>query len=110
MKTIKEFRSQKKYKYSHTLEPANPQWIVSRGSFTPVAIKALSGGSIGRGECCYMDVANWGYGSDKTVHQRAALRCRCHARNSGCAPRSMDASYPASAAYVGLGGSAQVLL
>ena len=105
-----QFESQKKYKYSHTLNPANAQWIVSRGSFTPVAIKALSGGSIGKGECCYMDVANWGYGSDKTVHYRAAVRCRYYASSSICAPRSVYASYPASNAGVGHGGSAQVLL
>ena len=105
-----QFESQKKYKYSHTLEPANPQWIVSRGSFTPAAIKALSGGSIGNGECCYMDVANWGYGSDKTVHHRAALLCRFNAFSSICAPRSVAANLPASDARVSHGGSAQVLL
>ena len=105
-----QFESQKAYKFSHKYEPTNSHWIVSRGSFTPIAMKTIGGGGINSGECCFNDFANWGYGSDLTVHQRAALRCRSCAAYSGCAPRSVRAAIPATAAGVCNGGSAQVLL
>ena len=105
-----QFESQKAYKFSHKYEPANSHWVVSRGSFTPIAMKTIGGGGINSGECCFNEFTNWGYGSDLTVHQRAALRFRSYAYNSYCAPRSLLASNPATSAHVGIGGSAQVLL
>ena len=105
-----QFESQKAYKYSHTYEPASGHWLVNRGSFTPMPTKTLSGGSINNGECCFVDTTNWGMGSDMTVHQRAALRCRFYAAYSSCAPRSLSAFHPATLALVFVGGSAQVLL
>lgn len=105
-----QFESQKAYKFSHKYEPANSHWIVSRGSFTPIAMKTIGGGGINSGECCFNDFTNWGYGSDLTVHQRAALRFRYFAYTSYCAPRSLGAFSPATDPHVYFGGSAQVLL
>ena len=105
-----QFESQKAYKFSHKYEPANSHWIVSRGSFTPIAMKTIGGGGINSGECCFNEFTNWGYGSDLTVHQRAAVRFRYHAIHSYCAPRSLNAYNPAAATHVSYGGSAQVLL
>ena len=105
-----QFESQKAYKVGGVLASTFNGWLVTRASYTPIATKSISGGSVGSGECCYVNLNNDGYGDDKTVHQRAALRCRCIAINSGCAPRSVIASYPASNAYVYFGGSSQVLL
>ena len=105
-----QFESQKAYKAGGVLGSTFNAWLVSRASYAPIATKSISGGSISGGECCYVNLNNEGYGNDKTVHQRAALRCRFHAYNSGCAPRSVLASNPASFARVFYGGSAQVLL
>ena len=104
------FESQKAYKKIGEIKTYNA-WLVSRMSYTPIGIdKTQSGGSIGEGECCYVNLNNDGYGSDDKVHQRAAVRCRFYAGNSFCAPRSVHANNPASFAYVYIGGSAQVLL
>ena len=105
-----QFESQKAYKVGGVLASTFNGWLVTRASYTPIATKSISGGSVGSGECCYVNLNNDGYGDDKTVHQRAALRCRSYASHSICAPRSLHAAYPASYAYVNLGGSAQVLL
>ena len=105
-----QFESQKAYKSGGVLGSTFNGWLVSRASYVPIATKSISGGSISSGECCYVNLNNDGYGSDLTVHQRAALRCRYFANTSACAPRSMYANYPASHAYVFSGGSAQVLL
>ena len=105
-----QFESQKKYKAGGVLESTFNAWIVSRSPYAPIATKSISGGSISSGECCYVNLNNDGYGSDLTVHQRSALRCRSFATNSGCAPRSVYANSPASSAGVSVGGSAQVLL
>ena len=104
-----QFESQKAYKYSHTYEPSVAHWLVSRGSFTPIATKTLYG-DINNGECCYMDTYNWGFGSDKTIHHRAALLFRFYAGASVCAPRSVSADGPGWGPHVVYGGSAQVLL
>ena len=104
-----QFESQKAYKYSHTYEPSFNHWLVSRGSFTPIATKTLYG-DINNGECCCMDTYNWGFGSDKTIHHRAALLFRFNASASLCAPRSVSANPPAWVPDVSHGGSAQVLL
>ena len=105
-----QFESQKKYKAGGVLESTFNAWIVSRSPYAPIATKSISGGSAGSGECCYVNLNNDGYGSDLTVHQRAALRFRSHASSSSCAPRSLFASFPAPHASVLYGGSAQVLL
>lgn len=105
-----QFESQKAYKVGGVLASTFNEWLVTRASYTPIATKSISGGSVGSGECCYVNLNNDGYGDDKTVHQRAALRCRFYASHSICAPRSMNAAAPASVAYVFYGGSAQVLL
>ena len=104
-----QFESQKAYKAGGVLGSTFNGWLVSRASYVPIATKSISGGSISSGECCYVNLNNDGYGSDLTVHQRAGLRCRYFASNSLCAPRSVSAAGPATAAFV-LGGSAQVLL
>ena len=105
-----QFESQKAYKVGGVLASTFNGWLVTRASYTPIATKSISGGSVGSGECCYVNLNNDGYGDDKTVHQRAALRCRYYAYSSFCAPRSMAAISPASIANVYSGGSAQVLL
>ena len=110
LKSNVQFESQKAYTYSHTYEPTSSHWIVKRCSYTPIPAKTQPGGHISGGECCYVDVYNWGFGSDLTVHQRAALRFRYNASHSTCAPRSMHANHPATSAHVNNGGSAQVLL
>ncbi len=103
-----KFESQKAYPLRYTLESTFNNWIKKREGYTPIG--SSRGGGISSGECCYVNLNNDGYGSDLTVHQRAALRFRSAAIASGCAPRSMFASYPATFAYRPLGGSAQVLL
>ena len=105
-----QFESQKAYKVGGVLASTFNGWLVTRASYAPIATKSISGGSISGGECCYVNLNNDGYGNDKTVHQRAALLCRYNANTSLCAPRSVHAYAPASAAGVSLGGSAQVLL
>lgn len=105
-----QFESQKAYKVGGVLASTFNGWLVTRASYTPIATKSISGGSVGSGECCYVNLNNDGYGDDKTVHQRAALRFRYRANSSTCAPRSVSAPYPASFASVTYGGSAQVLL
>lgn len=105
-----QFESQKAYKVGGVLASTFNGWLVTRASYAPIATKSISGGNVGSGECCYVNLNNDGYGDDKTVHQRAALRCRYLANRSHCAPRSLSAHYPASFAYVNYGGSAQVLL
>lgn len=105
-----QFESQKAYKVGGVLASTFNGWLVTRASYAPIATKSISGGSISGGECCYVNLNNDGYGNDKTVHQRAPLRCRCRATDSICAPRSMHANFPASLAVVFIGGSAQVLL
>ena len=105
-----QFESQKAYKVGGVLASTFNGWLVTRASYAPIATKSISGGSVGSGECCYVNLNNDGYGDDKTVHQRAALRCRFYASFSNCAPRSLYASRPASFAFVLNGGSAQVLL
>ena len=103
-----KFESQKAYPLRYTLESTFNNWIKKREGYTPIGSSA--GGGISSGECCYVNLNNDGYGSDLTVHQRAALRFRYSAHYSNCAPRSMHAAYPASDAYRYHGGSAQVLL
>ena len=103
-----KFESQKAYPLRYTLESTFNNWIKKREGYTPIGSSA--GGGISSGECCYVTLNNDGYGSDLTVHQRAALRCRSFANSSTCAPRSMFAFVPASYASRGNGGSAQVLL
>lgn len=105
-----QFESQKAYKVGGVLASTFNGWLVTRASYASIATKSISGGNVGSGECCYVNLNNDGYGDDKTVHQRAALRCRSHANHSVCAPRSMIAYIPASYAGVAGGGSAQVLL
>ena len=102
-----DFESQKYYTKRADISTFN-NWIKKRASYAPIGLAA--GGNVGSGECCYTYLNNDGYGSDLTVHQRAALRFRCFANSSICAPRSMTAIYPASYANVLIGGSAQVLL
>ena len=82
-------------------------WLKKRASYCPVG---TSGGSSTKGEICYQHLTNDGFGSDMSVHQRAALRFRLNAHNSSCSPRSMYASFPASYQFRNSGGSAQVLL
>ena len=101
------FESQKYYTKRADISTFN-NWIKKRASYSPIGL--MTGGSVGSGECCYVNLNNDGYGADKTVHQRAALRFRYGAAASGCAPRSMFALYPATNAYVLHGGSAKVLL
>lgn len=103
-----KFESQKAYPLRYTLESTFNNWIKKREGYTPIGSSA--GGGISSGECCYVNLNNDGYGSDLTVHHRAALRFRYHAGHSSCAPRSMHANYPATNANRYLGGSAQVLL
>ena len=103
-----KFESQKAYPLRYTLESTFNNWIKKREGYTPIGSSA--GGGISSGECCYANLYNDGYGSDLTVHQRAALRFRYHAVNSYCAPRSMSANSPATNATRNSGGSAQVLL
>lgn len=103
-----KFESQKAYPLRYTLESTFNNWIKKREGYTPIGSSA--GGDISSGECCYVTLNNDGYGSDLTVHHRAALRFRYHANNSPCAPRSMHASAPAAFASRSVGGSAQVLL
>ena len=103
-----KFESQKAYPLRYTLESTFNNWIKKREGYTPIGSSA--GGGISSGECCYVNLNNDGYGSDLTVHQRAALRFRYFAAASLCAPRSMIANAPAAAAVVRNGGSAQVLL
>lgn len=103
-----KFESQKAYPLRYTLESTFSGWIKKRESYAPIGSSA--GGNISSGECCFVDLGNWGYGTDLTVHQRAALRFRSNASNSFCAPRSMYAASPASHATRYYGGSAQVLL
>lgn len=103
-----QFESQKAYPLRYTLESTFDGWIKKRIGYTPIG--ASVGGSISSGECCFLDLGNWGYGTDLTVHHRAALRFRYAANYSHCAPRSMNASHPATNANRNFGGSAQVLL
>ena len=103
-----KFESQKAYPLRYTLESTFNNWIKKREGYTPIGSSA--GGGISSGECCYVNLNNDGYGSDLTVHQRAALRFRCAAPYSTCAPRSMYALNPATYASRYFGGSAQVLL
>ncbi|MGM9733859.1 MAG: hypothetical protein ACI3YT_07065 [Prevotella sp.] len=103
-----QFNSQKAYKLRYTLNSTFNGWIKKRAPYAPIGMS--SGGSVSQGECCYVTLNNDGYGSDLTVHHRAALRFRHYASHSACAPRSMAAHYPASHAYRSYGGSAQVLL
>ena len=103
-----KFESQKAYPLRYTLESTFNNWIKKREGYTPIGSSV--GGDISSGECCYVDLSNYDYGSDLTVHQRAALRFRFTASNMLCAPRSMYAIYPATNARRSNGGSAQVLL
>ena len=103
----KDFESQKYYTKRADISTFS-NWIKKRASYSPIGLSA--GGNVGSGECCYTQLNNAGYGSDLTVHQRAALRFRCRAVLSDCAPRSVYANGPATHAGVNLGGSAQVLL
>ena len=103
-----KFESQKAYPLRYTLESTFNNWIKKREGYTPIG--SSGGGGISSGECCYVNLNNDGYGSDLSVHQRAALRFRFVAYNSCCAPRSVSAGYPATYAYRFYGGSAQVLL
>ena len=103
-----KFESQKAYPLRYTLESTFNNWIKKREGYTPIGSSA--GGGISSGECCYVNLNNDGYGSDLTVHHRAALRFRSYAASSTCAPRSMYANVPATYATRLHGGSAQVLL
>ena len=110
LKLTEQFESQKAYKAGGVLGSTSNGWLVSRASHVPIATKSITTDKIYKGECCYVNLNNDGYGSDLNVHQRAALRFRSDAGNSGCAPRSMLASSPAAIAGRYVGGSAQVLL
>ena len=103
-----KFESQKAYALRYTLESTFNGWIKKREGYTPIG--SSGGGNISNGECCFVDLGNWGYGTDLNVHQRAALRFRYNAYSSSCAPRSLIASGPATHAARIYGGSAQVLL
>ena len=103
-----KFESQKAYPLRYTLESTFNNWIKKREGYTPIGSSA--GGGISSGECCYVTLNNDGYGSDLTVHQRAALRFRFAAAAASCAPRSLVAYNSASVANRYYGGSAQVLL
>ena len=105
-----QFESQKAYKVGGVLASTFNGWLVTRASYTPITTKSISVGSVGSGECCFVNLNNDGYGDDKTVHQRAALRCRFGAYSSLCAPLSVHAGFSASYATRISGGSAQVLL
>ena len=102
-----DFESQKYYTKRADISTFN-NWIKKRASYSPIGLSA--GGNVGSGECCYVNLNNDGYGSDLTVHQRAALRFRYNAYHWCCAPRSLTAFTSAKYADVATGGSAQVLL